>query len=566
MVYKLLKSFSFINNKLTKSMFSKSMFSKSMFSTSTIYPYNILNNYNINNNDVSIHHNLPYSEIFNKEKKESSTLTNLNAMSISTGIFTGRSPKDKFFVDQEPSNKNLWWGKINQPMKSEVFDELYDKVKNHYENSKNVYIFDGYAGSNKKTRKRIRFITEYVWQHHFVKNMFIEPTLEELENDFKNSEDIDFTIINACNISNEDYKKHNLNSEVFVTFNIEKKITLIGGTHYGGEMKKGIFTMMNYWMPLQNIMSMHCSSNINEKGDTALFFGLSGTGKTTLSVDKKRMLIGDDQHGWDDEGIFNFEGGCYAKTINLSKENEPEIYNAIKKNALLENVYLNNKNEIDFYNSSITENGRVSYPLEHIKNRKIDALGNHPSNIFFLTCDAFGILPPISKLSHEQAMYYFLSGYTAKVAGTERGITEPQATFSACFGAAFLTLHPTKYADLLKNKLNKHETNVYLVNTGWSGGPYGVGKRMSIQTTRECINSVFDETIDLYGFYKLPHFNFDVPKSIFNINNKLLYPKNTWTDKKEFDIKESNLIKMFQENYKQFQDPNMTDYSKFGPK
>ena len=392
--------------------------------------------------------------------------------------------------------------------------------------------------------------------------MFIEPTSDELKNDFEN---VDFTIINACNISNNDYKKHNLNSDVFVTFNIEKNLALIGGTYYGGEMKKGIFNMMNYWLPLNNIMSMYCSANISKSGDTSLFFGLSGTGKTTLSVDKDRMLIGDDQHGWDDEGIFNFEGGCYAKTINLSSENEPEIFNAIKKDALLENIFIDENNNIDFFNSSITENGRVSYPLTHIENRKNDSLGNHPTNIFFLCCDAFGILPPISKLTNEQAIYYFLSGYTAKVAGTERDVTEPQATFSACFGAAFLTLHPTIYADLLKEKLQKHNTDVYLVNTGWSGGPYGVGKRMSIQTTKTCINSVLDENFDLYGTYTFSRFNFQVPRNISNIDMNLLYPIDTWENKSEYYKVSQKLIDMFQNNYKQFQQPYMTDYSEYGP-
>ena len=525
---------------------------------------NILKKYEINNKNKEIFYNLPYNKIKEFEKKETGILTNLNSMAISTGIFTGRSPKDKYIVEQEPSKKNIWWGNVNQPLNKNIFSELYYDVQQHYNNSKKVYIFDGYAGSSKKNKKKIRFITEYVWQHHFVKNMFIEPKKEEL-NDFNDPDDIDFTIINACNITNKNYKQHKLNSEVFIAFNIEDKLALIGGTHYGGEMKKGIFSMMNYWMPLNNIMSMHCSSNIDKNGDTALFFGLSGTGKTTLSVDKDRMLIGDDQHGWDDEGIFNFEGGCYAKTINLSKEKEPEIYNAIKENALLENVFLDENNNVDFFNSSITENGRVSYPLDHIEKREKNSLGNHPNNIFFLTCDAFGILPPISKLTTDQAMYYFLSGYTAKVAGTERGITEPQATFSACFGAAFLTHHPTIYADLLKEKINNHETNIYLVNTGWSGGPYGIGKRMSIQTTRNCINSVLNNSIDLNGYYNFPGFNLKVPRDIYNVKMELLYPKDTWPDKKEYYLKHQELIKMFKENYKQFQESNMTDYSDYGP-
>ena len=535
-----------------------------MSTTTSNKSISIMKKYNIEpQKHSSIHYNLSYEDIFKKELNETGKLTNLNTVSINTGIFTGRSPKDKYFVEQEPSNKKLWWGDVNKPIENNIFNELYKKVVSHYNKSKEVFIFDCYVGANIKTRKKIRFITEYAWQHHFVKNMFIEPTIVELENDFEN---VDFTVINACNISNDDYKEHGLNSNVFVAFNIENRLALIGGTHYGGEMKKGIFSMMNYWLPLNNIMSMHCSANISYYGQTSLFFGLSGTGKTTLSVDKNRMLIGDDEHGWDDSGIFNFEGGCYAKTINLSPENEPEIYNAIKRDALLENIFIDDEKKVDFYNSTITENGRVSYPLTHIANRKDDSQGNHPTNIFFLSCDAFGVLPPISKLTNEQAMYYFLSGYTAKVAGTERGITEPQATFSACFGAAFLTLHPTIYADLLKEKIHNHHTNVYLVNTGWSGGSYGVGKRMSIQTTRACINSVLDGVFELYGTHTFPRFEFQVPQKIANVDVDLLTPIKTWTNKSKYHTVSQKLIDMFQNNYKQFQHPEMTDYSKHGPK
>lgn len=529
---------------------------RSFSSLVNLQPYQIINK--------NIIHNLPYKDIYGKEITETAKVTNLGATCISTGIYTGRSPKDKYFVKQEPSSKNLWWGSINQPLTKNIFEEIHHEVKMHYNRAPKIYVFDGYAGSSMKNRKRIRFLTEYVWQHHFVKNMFIEAQPHELV-EFEKKENIDFTIINACNIRNTSYMQYKMNSDAFVLFNIEDRLALIGGTHYGGEMKKGIFSMMNYWLPLQNIMSMHCSANIDNNGDTALFFGLSGTGKTTLSVDKDRKLIGDDQHGWDDDGIFNFEGGCYAKTINLTEKNEPEIYNAIKKNALLENVYLDRNNVVDFENTTITENGRVSYPLDHIEHRQENALGNHPTNIFFLCCDAFGILPPIAKLTHEQAMYYFLSGYTAKVAGTERGITEPQATFSACFGAAFLTLHPTKYADLLKEKLEKHDTNVYLVNTGWSGGKFGEGKRMSIQTTRQCINSVFNNTIDSSGFYNFPGFNFMVPRTIYGIDHDIFYPSDTWKNKSDYYKTKATLIQMFQENYKQFQEPTMTDYSLYGP-
>ena len=374
---------------------------------------------------------------------------------MDTGKFTGRSPKDKWIVKQAPSEENLWWGSVNQPMKGEVFEELYKKCVAHYNGLDKAYVFDGYCGANPASRKKVRFLTEQAWQQHFVTNMFIRPESKGEIEGFAP----DFTIINACQVVDEDWKKHGLNSEVFVAFNIEKKVAIIGGTHYGGEMKKGIFSMMNYWLPLEGIMPMHCSANKGKKGDTALFFGLSGTGKTTLSADPARYLIGDDEHGWDDHGVFNFEGGCYAKTINLSEENEPDIYRAIKRDAMLENCFIDPKTKIpDYYNTTKTENGRVSYPLHHIANFEPTSMGGHPDKVIFLTCDAFGVLPPVAKLSPGQAMYHFLSGYTAKVAGTERGITEPQATFSACFGAAFLTLHPTKYADLLQKKLETHGT------------------------------------------------------------------------------------------------------------
>lgn len=374
---------------------------------------------------------------------------------MDTGKFTGRSPKDKWIVKQAPSEDNLWWGSVNQPINGEVFEELYKKCVAHYNTLDKAYVFDGYCGANPASRKKVRFLTEQAWQQHFVTNMFIRPENKGEIEGFAP----DFTIINACRVVDEDWKKHGLNSEVFVAFNIEKRVAVIGGTHYGGEMKKGIFSMMNYWLPLEGIMPMHCSANMGKNGDTALFFGLSGTGKTTLSADPARYLIGDDEHGWDNHGIFNFEGGCYAKTINLSEKNEPDIYRAIKRDAMLENCYIDPKSNMpDYYNTSKTENGRVSYPLHHIANFEPTSMGGHPDKVIFLTCDAFGVLPPVAKLSPGQAMYHFLSGYTAKVAGTERGITEPQATFSACFGAAFLTLHPTKYADLLQKKLETHGT------------------------------------------------------------------------------------------------------------
>jgi ATP-dependent phosphoenolpyruvate carboxykinase len=512
---------------------------------------------------AKIHHNLSYDEIAKHEdaNKEGQWVKN-GTYTIDTGKFTGSSPKDKYIVDQSPSNKNIWWGEINQPIKPEIFDDLYEKVTDHYSKSNNVYVFDGYCGASEHSRKKVRIITELAWQHHFVTNMFIRPeTKKEVEN-FKP----DFTIINACKVTNKDFKKQGLNSDVFVGFNIEKNVAIIGGTWYGGEMKKGIFSMMNYWLPLEGIMAMHCSANKGKNGDTALFFGLSGTGKTTLSADPHRYLIGDDEHGWDDHGIFNFEGGCYAKTINLSQKNEPDIYNAIKRDALLENTWVDPETkEPDYYNTSKTENGRVSYPIYHIDNHEPTSSGGHPSNIVFLTCDAYGVLPPVSKLSDGQAMYHFLSGYTAKVAGTERGITEPTATFSACFGAAFLPLHPTKYADLLQNKLQKHKTSVYLVNTGWTGGGYGVGKRMSIKDTRACIDAILDGSIKKAEFNKDPFFGLAVPKALGSIPKNVLNPREAWEDKQAYDETAKKLAKMFKENFTKYVSKDHTDYSSFGP-
>ena len=392
--------------------------------------------------------------------------------------------------------------------------------------------------------------------------MFIRPSDDELEN-FKE----DFVVYNACKCVNKDYEKDGLNSEVFIIFNVEENIAVIGGTWYGGEMKKGIFSMMNYWLPLENKLPMHCSANIGKDGDTALFFGLSGTGKTTLSTDPDRKLIGDDEHGWDDEGVFNFEGGCYAKCINLDPKSEPEIYAAIKRNALLENVVLRADKSVDFSDSSKTENTRVSYPIEHIKNHEKSLRGNHPKNIIFLTADAFGVLPPVSKLSEEQAMYYFLSGYTARVAGTERGVTEPQATFSACFGEPFMTLHPTVYARLLGEKIKKHGVNVYLVNTGWSGGRYGVGKRMSIKAKRACVNAILDGSINECEFENYDVFNIAIPKELKGVETKLLNPINTWEDKEDFIKTRAELAQRFIKNFSRYEDVKEGElYKELGPK
>ncbi len=508
-----------------------------------------------------VFYNLSYEELHRHEKaNKEGEVTSNGTFAVDTGIFTGRSPKDKYFVKQDPSQKYIAWGKVNQPISEELFNKLLNRAKNQL-SGKDIYIQDAFCGASLASRKAVRFVTEVAWQAHFVKNMFIRPSSEELAGFTP-----DFVVYNACKCVNDDFKDDGLNSEVFVIFNIEANIAVIGGTWYGGEMKKGIFSMMNYWLPLENKLSMHCSANVGESGDTALFFGLSGTGKTTLSTDPNRRLIGDDEHGWDDEGVFNFEGGCYAKTINLSSENEPEIYCAIRPGALLENVVLKCDSTVDYCDASKTENTRVSYPIEHIENHEPSLKAGHPKNIIFLTADAFGVLPPVSKLSKEQAMYYFLSGYTAKVAGTERGITEPQATFSACFGEPFMPLHPTVYARLLGEKIDKHGVSVYLVNTGWSGGAYGVGKRMSIKATRACINAILDGSIKNCEFENFEKFNLAIPKSLDNVATELLNPINTWSDKDGFRATRDKLAAMFVENFRRYEDVKEgVEFAKAGP-
>ena len=508
-----------------------------------------------------IYYNLSYDELQAHEvNRGECKISSTGTAMCDTGIFTGRSPKDKYFVDQEPSNKHIAWGEVNKPIKKEIYEELKELALEQLSN-KNIYITDVYTGASLESRRSIRFVTEVAWQAHFVKNMFIRPSEEELENF-----EPDFVVYNACKTVDEKYKEHGLHSDVFVVFNIEENVALIGGTWYGGEMKKGIFSMMNYWLPLEGKLSMHCSANVGKDDDVCLFFGLSGTGKTTLSTDPNRALIGDDEHGWDDNGVFNFEGGCYAKVINLDPSSEPEIYGAIVKDALLENVVADDNGEVNYSDGSKTENTRVSYPIEHIKNHKPDLQAGHPQNIIFLSADAFGVLPPVSKLTKEQAMYYFLSGYTAKVAGTERGITEPVATFSACFGEAFLPLHPTVYAKLLGEKIDKHGVNVYLVNTGWTGGPYGVGSRMSIKNTRACINGILSGAILDSEFETLPTFNLQIPKTLEGVDTEVLNPRNTWSDKAEYDASLAKLAKMFQENFKRYDDNGGEfDFASAGP-
>ena len=509
-----------------------------------------------------IHYNLSYDELFSHETDPALTgfdkgfVTDTGAVAVDTGIFTGRSPKDKYIVREAGSEKNVWWkspdkkSSDNKPITEEVWKDLYGTAIKQL-NGQKLYVMDGFAGANLDTRLSIRVVTEVAWMAHFVKNMFIRPSDEELEN-FKP----DFILLNACKTSDPMWKEHNLNSEVFVAFNIKERRAVVGGTWYGGEIKKGFFSIMNYFLPLKGIASMHCSANVGKDGDVAIFFGLSGTGKTTLSADPKRDLIGDDEHGWDNDGIFNFEGGCYAKCINLSKENEPDIYHAIKRDALLENVVFDEKTgAIDFASNAKTENTRVSYPIYHINNivKPVSKAG-HAKKIIFLTADAFGVLPPVAKLTKEQTMYYFLTGYTAKVAGTERGIKEPSPTFSSCFGAAFLMLHPTVYARELARKIEEHGSSAYLVNTGWIGGPYGTGKRIDIPSTRAIIDAILDGSLDNAEYEVLPFFNVAIPKAIKGVDSKLLNQRNLWPDANAWDEAAKSLSEKFINNFKNFTD------------
>ncbi|PLC57178.1 phosphoenolpyruvate carboxykinase (ATP) [Photobacterium carnosum] len=517
-----------------------------------------------NNMDLSLYgitnvtdviRNPSYEVLFNEETKpelegyERGIVTELGAVSVDTGIFTGRSPQDKFIVRDNTTKDTLWWsdqGKNdNKALTQTAWLELKELVTNQLSN-KRLFIVDGYCGANPDTRLCIRVITEVAWQAHFVKNMFIRPTEAELENF-----EPDFVIMNGSKCTNPKWQEHGMNSENFTVFNLSEKMQLIGGTWYGGEMKKGMFAMMNYFLPLQGIASMHCSANMSKDGDVAVFFGLSGTGKTTLSTDPKRALIGDDEHGWDDNGVFNFEGGCYAKTINLSKEAEPDIYNAIRRDALLENVTVRNNGAIDFDDNSKTENTRVSYPIYHIENIvKPVSKGGHANKVIFLSADAFGVLPPVSKLTPEQTKYHFLSGFTAKLAGTERGITEPTPTFSACFGNAFLTLHPTQYAEVLVKRMEAAGAEAYLVNTGWNG----TGKRISIQDTRAIIDAILDGSIDKANTKQIPIFNLTVPTSLAGVDPTILDPRDTYTDPLQWQSKAEDLAHRFITNFDKYTD------------
>lgn len=502
-------------------------------------------------------YNLNYEELFKHETDPSNTglakaiLTTTGAVAVDTGEFTGRSAKDKYIVNDAITSNTIWWktnhyGSDNKPVTPDTWKKLKQNTIRQL-NNKKLYIMDVFAGANPKTRMAVRVITEIAWAAHFTKNMFIEATTNELKNFSP-----DWTIYHACRTSYDNYKDVGLRSPVYVCFNLTEKETVIGGTWYGGEIKKGIFSMLNYFLPMQGIGSFHCSSNQGRDGNAALFFGLSGTGKTTLSTDPHRLLIGDDEHGWDDDGIFNFEGGCYAKTINLDPESEPEIYHAIKRNALLENVDLNDDNSVDFSSSKKTQNTRVSYPINHIENIVKSSKGGHPNNIIFLAADAFGVLPPVAKLTSEQAEYYYLSGYTAKVAGTELGINEPLATFSPCFGGAFLTVDPTIYGKILGEKMQKHNSTAWLVNTGWSGGAYGVGSRMPLRITRAIIDAILDGSLENAEYENMPVFNLAIPKTLHDVDAKVLNPRNTWTDKNAYDIMVKKLAKMFKENFERY--------------
>ncbi len=507
-------------------------------------------------------YNPSYEKLFEDEMNpklegyEKGQLSELGAVNVMTGKFTGRSPKDKYIVLDDKTKDTVWWAKQakssdNKPIDSKTWAKLY-KLGADELTGKKLYVIDCFAGANPDSRLKVRFIMEVAWQAHFVKNMFIRPSEDELEG-FKP----DFVMLNAAKTTNPNWGSMNradgvpFNSENFAAFNLTEGKAVVGGTWYGGEMKKGIFSIMNYYLPLKGMAAMHCSANVGTEGDTAIFFGLSGTGKTTLSTDPKRALIGDDEHGWDDDGIFNFEGGCYAKTINLDKESEPDIYNAIKRDALLENVSLDSDGKIDFNDGSVTQNTRVSYPIYHIENivKPVSKAGP-ATKVIFLTADAFGVMPPIAKLTPEQTKYHFLSGFTAKLAGTELGVTTPRPTFSACFGAAFLTLHPTKYGQELVKKMEANNAEAYIVNTGWNG----TGKRISIKDTRGIIDAILDCSIENCETKTIPIFNLEVPTELPGVDPNILDPRDTYSDPKEWDKKARDLAKLFIENFEQYTD------------
>ncbi|MBR8769120.1 phosphoenolpyruvate carboxykinase (ATP) [Porphyromonas levii] len=501
-------------------------------------------------------YNPSYDQLFEEETRsdlegfEKGQVSELGAVNVMTGVYTGRSPKDKFFIMDEVSRDTVWWTSDEYKNDNKPVDEKHwatiKKIATDELSNKRLFVVDAFVGANENSRLKLRFIMEVAWQAHFVKNMFIRPTEEELAN----FGEPDFVILNASKAKVTNYKELGLNSETAVVFNLKEKVQVIINTWYGGEMKKGMFSYMNYLLPLNGMASMHCSANTSKDGkETAIFFGLSGTGKTTLSTDPKRLLIGDDEHGWDNDGIFNFEGGCYAKVINLSKESEPDIYNAIRRDALLENVTLDKDGKIDFADKSVTENTRVSYPIYHIENivKPVSKAG-HANKVIFLSADAFGVLPPVSILNAEQTQYYFLSGFTAKLAGTERGITEPTPTFSACFGAAFLSLHPTKYAEELVKKMQANGAKAYLVNTGWNG----TGKRISIKDTRGIIDAILDGSIDKAETREMPYFGFNIPLALPGVDPAILDPRDTYANASEWNTKAEDLASRFIKNFEKF--------------
>jgi phosphoenolpyruvate carboxykinase (ATP) len=523
---------------------------------------------------VEIIYNPTFNILFAEETKpglvgyEKGVITRTGAVSIDTGIFHGRSPKDKYVLLDDKTRDTIWWKSDmanvsdNKPMTKEVWDHC-KKISAKQLSGKRIFVVDCFCGANENTRLSVRFIMEVAWQAHFVKNMFIRPEPEELEK-FKP----EFVVLMASKATNPDWKKQGLNSENFVFFNLTEGMSVIGGTWYGGEMKKGIFSVMNYYLPLKGIASMHCSANVGKKGDTAIFFGLSGTGKTTLSTDHERALVGDDEHGWDDDGIFNFEGGCYAKCAKLSKKNEPDIYNAIRRDALLENLVVLSDGTIDFNDTSKTENTRVSYPIYHIDNivKPVSKTG-HAKKVIFLTADSFGVLPPVSRLNEEQTRYYFLSGYTAKVAGTERGIVEPVPSFSACFGAAFLMLDPIIYANELTKKMKVHNAEAWLVNTGWMGGSYGAGTRIDLPSTRKIINAILDGSIMNSEFTLIPVFNLSIPTHIEGVDDNILDPGKSWSSRTKWRVAATDLALKFINNFSKFTENTETaKLSDHGPR
>ena len=487
-------------------------------------------------------------------------LTVEGALRAETGKYTGRSPKDKYTVEEADSKDQIDWGNVNQPISSEVFDNLYVKVVNYLKEKDELFVFKGFAGADKDSQLSIQVINEYAWHNLFVHQLFIRPTEEELA-----SHVADFTIVSAPNFK-ADPAVDGTASETFIIVSLEKKIILIGGTEYAGEMKKSIFGIMNYLLPQQGILSMHCSANVGEAGDVALFFGLSGTGKTTLSADADRKLIGDDEHGWSDNGVFNIEGGCYAKTINLSEEKEPEIYHAIRFGSVLENVMVDPESRVcDYDDGSLTENTRVAYPIDYIENIVTPSVAGHPKTIVFLTADAYGVLPPISKLTKEQAMYHFLSGFTSKLAGTERGVTEPEPVFSTCFGSPFLPLPATVYAEMLGNKIDEHGAQVFLVNTGWTGGEYGVGSRMKLSYTRTMVRAAIDGKLNNVETIQDSVFGLHIPTAIEGVPTEVLNPRDAWADKAAYDVKAAELAGLFNENFKKFSNVSEAITKQGGP-